>query len=66
MEAKRHLILDLHKRGFRNIDILRKLENIGIGIRFIERTIKRFKELGTVDIQKKNPVKNDPFVPKIS
>lgn len=53
MDAKRHLVIDLHKRGFRNIDIFRKLKNLDIGIRFIERTIKRFKECGTVEIQKK-------------
>jgi AraC-like DNA-binding protein len=53
MDAKRHLIIDLHKRGFRNIDIFRKLQNINICKKLIDRTIKRFKELGTVDIQKK-------------
>lgn len=53
MDAKRHLVINLHKRGFRNIDIFRKLQDIQICMRFIERTIKRYKELGTVDIQKK-------------
>lgn len=53
MEAKRHLVIDMHKRGLKNIEIFRKLQNINIGLKFIQRTIKRFKELGTVDIQKK-------------
>ena len=52
MVSKRQLVLNLHKRNFRNIDIFRKLQNIGVGLRLIERIIKRFNEGGTVDIQK--------------
>lgn len=40
MEAKRQLVIDLHKRGIRNIDIFRKLKNVDIGLRFIESTIQ--------------------------
>ncbi|XP_031634454.1 uncharacterized protein LOC116347855 [Contarinia nasturtii] len=53
MDVKRQLILNLHKRGFRNIDIFRQLQNEQVCMTFIERTIKRYKERGTVDIQKK-------------
>lgn len=53
MDVKRQLVLHLHKRGFRKVDIFRRLQNENFTKLFIHRTIKRYKEHGTVDIQKK-------------
>ena len=66
MVAKRQLVLNLHKRNFRNIDIFRKLQNIGVGLRFIERINKRFKERGTIDIQKKTSRKRSVRIEKVN
>jgi hypothetical protein len=53
MDVKRQLVLHLHKRGFRKVDIFRRLQNENFTKLFIHRTIKRYEERGTVDIQKK-------------
>jgi hypothetical protein len=53
MDVKRQLVLNLHKRGFRKIDIFRQLKIENFTQKFIHRTIKRYEERGTVDIQKK-------------
>lgn len=53
MDAKRELIIDLHKKNIRNIDIFRKLCGIGVNKKLISRTIKRFKETGTFRTKKK-------------
>ena len=66
MDVKRQLVLNLHKRNFRNIDIFRKLQNIGVGLRFIERTNKQFKERGTIDIQKKTSRKRSVRIEKVN
>jgi transposase len=53
METKRAVIIALHHAGKTNKDIFNTLKSQGIGLRFIQRTIKRFKECGsTTDRQR--------------
>ncbi|XP_031638913.1 uncharacterized protein LOC116351025, partial [Contarinia nasturtii] len=53
MDVKRQLVLNLHKKGLRQVDIFRKLQSENINLRFIQRTIKRYKEHETVDVKRK-------------
>ncbi|XP_031639580.1 uncharacterized protein LOC116351602 [Contarinia nasturtii] len=53
MDVKRQLVLNLHKKGLRQVDIFRKVQSDNINLRFIQRTIKRYKEHGTVDVKRK-------------
>jgi len=53
MDVKRQLVLNLYKGGLRQIDIFRQLQTENINLKFIQRTIKRYNERGTVDISKK-------------
>lgn len=51
MEAKRDLVIALYKQKYRNIDILRRLQNLQVNYKFIQRTISRYKETGSVKIR---------------
>lgn len=53
MEAKRKLIFELHKNGKRNCEILRDLKSIGVNKLFIYRTLKRYKNTGSIHPVKK-------------
>lgn len=53
MDVKRQLVLNCHKCGFRKIVFFCRLQNENITKLFIHRTIKRYKERGITDIQKK-------------
>lgn len=69
MDVKRQLVLNLHKKGLRQVDIFRKLQTDNINLRFIQRTIKRYKEHGTVDVKrkpgKKRSVRTKDLVKKV-
>jgi hypothetical protein len=43
MGVTRVLILKLHKKGKKIIDIFRKLKHLNVNNRFIERTLKKYK-----------------------
>lgn len=47
MEARVELVVNLHKKGKRNCEILRELKHLKVNKRFIERSIKRFRETGS-------------------
>jgi transposase len=53
MQSTRNLILKLHLQGQRNVDIWNRLKPLKINKRFIERTLQRYKNTGTVDCKKK-------------
>ena len=48
MEAKRELILELHKKGKRNIEIFNLLKAMNINKRLIERTLARYRKTNSV------------------
>lgn len=48
MEGVRQTIVTLHNAGRSNSEIFDVLKNNGIGMRLIQRTVKRFKETGAL------------------
>lgn len=56
MDSNREQIKILHLQGLTNIEIKRKLSHLNLSRLFIYRTIKRFKDTGTV-VPKKKPGK---------
>lgn len=53
MDAKRELVVKLHRENFKPCEILRKLKQLNLSRLFIYRAIKRFKETGTHRIKPK-------------
>lgn len=52
MDGTRDLVLKLHQKGYKNIEIVRKLKSLKICRKFVERTLKRYRDTGTVKISK--------------
>lgn len=65
MEAKRELVISLHFQNKRNSEICRELKTIGVNRKFVQRTINRFKETGSVKIKKKTGSKKSTRSTKI-
>lgn len=53
MDAKRDLVLKLHLNGFKKSQILSKLHALDVNYKFIQRTIARYNDSGSVRIKKK-------------
>jgi transposase len=53
MDAKREIIIKLFNQNFKPCQIFRKLKNLGVNLKLITRTIKRFKETGSFKIRPK-------------
>lgn len=65
MDAKRELVVNLYKKNFRPCEIFRKLKHLDINVRFISRTIERFKKTGSSRIRPKPGRKPSVRVKKI-
>lgn len=53
MDTKRDMVLNLHLKNLKKIQIFQKLRSLNVNYKFIQRTIARYHATGSVKIKKK-------------